>query len=72
MIAIGEMELLPDIFPCQPRPCPTAAEQGEQATPVKDSHGQPRAHIIRNVHGDEAGPRPSQEHKPVNQLWAQG
>ena len=67
VIAMGEMELTPDVSPCQPRPCPTAAEQGEQARPVKDSQVQPRAQVTRQVHGDEAGPRLSQERKPVNQ-----
>lgn len=66
VIAMGEMELIPDVSPCQPRPCPTAAEQGEQARPVKYSQIQLRAQVTRQVYGDEAGPRSSQEHKSVN------
>lgn len=65
--AMGETELILDVSPCQPRPHPAAAEQGAQARPVQDTQVQPRARVTRRVHGDAAGPRSSQEHKPVNQ-----
>jgi len=64
---MGEMELIPDVFPCLPTPFLTDAEQGEQARPVKDSQVESRAQVTRQVHGDKAGPRSSQEHKSVNQ-----
>lgn len=30
VVLMGEIELIPDVSPCQPSLCPTAAEQGEQ------------------------------------------
>lgn len=50
---------------------PTFPEQGEQGKPGDGDQAEPTAQVLRRVHGEEAGPRSSQEASPQVR-WSTG